>query len=78
LIEGGEHALLEDARFATLPVRVLVMEWHDTEDFPDGQAHVRERLASCSYHIVSDLDGTPGSGRRSIGMIWAVQGAGQI
>ena len=76
-IEGGEHALLEDARFATLPVRVLVMEWHDTEEHPDGQVHVRERLASCGYHIVSHLDCISGNGQWSTGVIWAVRVAGE-
>ena len=76
-IEGGEHALLEDVRFATLPVRVLVMEWHNTEEHPDGQAHVRERLASCGYHIVSHLDRISGSGQWSTGVIWAVRVAGE-
>jgi len=28
-IEGGEHAILNDPRFDVLPVRTVVMEWHD-------------------------------------------------
>ena len=76
-IEGGEHALLEDVAFATLPVRVLVMEWHNTEEHPDSQTHVRERLASFCYHIVSHLDRISGNGQWSTGVIWAVQVAGE-
>lgn len=77
-IEGGEHSVLEDARFATLPARVLVMEWHDTETYPDGRAHVRERLDECGYHVISDLNDIPGNGRRPFGIIWAVRGAVEI
>ena len=51
-IEGGEYELLEDPRFAALPVSRLVLEWHKTIDHPDGKAWCERRLTSLGYTVV--------------------------
>jgi hypothetical protein len=67
-IEGGEWAILGDARFAALGARRLVMEWH-THLCPDADPHaaVRRLLESAGYRIA--LDHPSGSLRN--GLIWA-------
>ena len=72
-IEGVEHVLLDDTRFASLNARVVVMEWHDTEQYPDGRVHARGRLADCGFRVISDPDGIPKSERKCTGLIWAVR-----
>ncbi len=52
-IEGAEYELLSDERFASLPVRTIVMEWHPTEEHTgdSGAAWCREKLTSYGYTI---------------------------
>ena len=52
-IEGSEYSLLADARFAKLPVRTLVLEWHPTPDFPgdSGGVWCRQRLTAAGYTV---------------------------
>jgi FkbM family methyltransferase len=52
-IEGGEHALLEDARLRQQRPRAIIMEWHCTADYPDGEAHCNARLRDCGYRVDS-------------------------
>jgi FkbM family methyltransferase len=67
-IEGGEYALLADPRFATLPVRILVLEWHRTPDYPDGHRWCVARLAEAGFRILSvEVDAGVN------GLIWAVK-----
>lgn len=65
-IEGGEYDILADARFADLHIKAMVMEWHVTEDHPDGAEWCFSRLRRLGYstHAVSDL-------KSDQGMIWA-------
>jgi FkbM family methyltransferase len=54
-IEGGEYQLLADARFAALPVRTCVLEWHKTPEHPDGRAWCEERLRSAGFVVRQGL-----------------------
>lgn len=65
-IEGSEHALLADDRFATLDVRLIVMEWHDTQAVPDARASCAARLAALGFEVDDRVDH-----RNGTGMIWA-------
>jgi FkbM family methyltransferase len=65
-IEGSEHALLADDRFATLDIRLIVMEWHDTQAVPDARASCAVRLAALGFEVDDRVDHHDGSG-----MIWA-------
>lgn len=68
-IEGGEYALLSDPRFARLPVRTLVMEWHRTTERPDGKAWCERTLAELGYQV------TPGIWTGDVnGLLWARRG----
>lgn len=51
-IEGGEYAILKDDRFADLDVRVIVLEWHNTPDVPDGYQWCRDRLTSLGFRCI--------------------------
>lgn len=51
-IEGGEYALLEDARFAALRVSRLVLEWHKTDEHPEGRQWCERQLESMGYTVV--------------------------
>ncbi len=65
-IEGGEYALLSDPRFARLPIRTLVMEWHRTSERPDGKAWCERTLAELGYEV------TPGIWTGEVnGLLWA-------
>jgi hypothetical protein len=65
-IEGGEYALLSDPRFARLPIRALVMEWHRTRERPDGKAWCERALADMGYEV------TPGIWTGEVnGLLWA-------
>jgi FkbM family methyltransferase len=49
-IEGGEWPILTDARLAQLPVRVLVMEWHEHRcPHPSPRAYARDLLAAAGF-----------------------------
>jgi len=52
-IESGEYPILADSRFAALKCRTIVMEWHDTDQHPDGGAWCRDRLTSLGYRVTS-------------------------
>jgi FkbM family methyltransferase len=64
-IEGAEYSILGDPRMAMLPVRTLVLEWHNTADHPDGRRWCAERLRALGFRV------TPGAldcGRA--GILW--------
>jgi FkbM family methyltransferase len=65
-IEGGEYAILGDARFDDLAPRFLVMEWHGS---PRDRDWCLTRLASLGYDIVQLFD------HESHGMLWAFRRA---
>ncbi len=52
-IESGEYPILSDSRFAALKCRTILMEWHDTDQYPDGGAWCKERLTGLGYRITS-------------------------
>lgn len=67
-IEGAEHGLLSDPRFAALKPRSIVMEWHSTEEHPQGQRRCVDSLESLGYSVETYLDLSP-----KTGMIYACQ-----
>jgi FkbM family methyltransferase len=65
-IEGAEWLLLADARFNSIPARVVILEWHP-EGCPTDDPH-REALSllrSAGYETVTVEGAPPG-----VGMIW--------
>ena len=67
-IEGGEWELLADPRFASLPARVLVVEYHPHLcPAPDPRAHAEALLTDAGWKLQHmDFDMPPGHG-----VIWA-------
>jgi FkbM family methyltransferase len=66
-IEGGEWRLLTDPRFAALPTRALVIEYHPTGcPSPDPRACVHELLRAAGYRTQEIADVPLGAG-----MLWA-------
>jgi hypothetical protein len=61
-IEGAEHRLLSDPRFAALKPRTIVMEWHSTDEHPEGQRRCVESLERLGYAVKSYLDLGPRTG----------------
>jgi FkbM family methyltransferase len=65
-IEGGEYELLSDPRFAELEARVLVVEWHNTPEHPDGRTWCLEKLKFLKYRVEEGAQDPP-----SAGLLWA-------
>jgi FkbM family methyltransferase len=67
-IEGGEWALLADPRFADLPARALVLEYHPHLcPAPDPRAHAEALLTGAGWKLQHmDFDMPPGHG-----VVWA-------
>src|ERR1044071_2593664 len=65
-IEGGEYTILGDRRFEKTHVRTIVMEWHNTDEVPDGRQWCIERLTSLNFKV---SDGALRYDRA--GMLWA-------
>lgn len=68
-IEGGEWAILTDARLRELDAPIIVMEWHwrfAPHSDPHGAAH--ELLRAAGYEIELDLPTEPPG---HMGVIWA-------
>lgn len=55
-IEGGEYSLLSDPRFSQLAVRLLVVEWHQTQQQPDGRSWCTQRLSELGYQVQPTQD----------------------
>ena len=67
-IEGGEWAILTDARLSQLGARALVLEWHSLGcPEPDPHAHVVELLANAGYRHTLVV----GERREHTGVVWA-------
>jgi hypothetical protein len=67
-IEGGEWALLADPRFADLPAKALVVEYHPHLcPAPDPRAHAEALLTGAGWKLQHmDFDMPPGHG-----VVWA-------
>jgi len=65
-IEGGEFEILSDPRFAALDVRLLVLEWHNTPEYPDAKSWCLEKLHSLGYQTQLGCEDLP-----LAGLIWA-------
>jgi FkbM family methyltransferase len=65
-IEGGEYSLLKDQRFAGLKVRCLVLEWHVTDEYPQGREWCINRLSELGYSVSSGKFDGPDNG-----LLWA-------
>jgi FkbM family methyltransferase len=65
-IEGSEYELLADARFLSLPVVSLVMEWHPTDRYPghSGAEWCRQRLHAAGYSVQE---------RRGFNVMWGLR-----
>ena len=55
-IEGGEYALLGDERFPKLLLRVLVMEWHESNQPDRNGAWCRKRLEDIGFRTSEIFD----------------------
>jgi FkbM family methyltransferase len=64
-IEGSEYELLEDPRFGELDIRTIIMEWHERDDRPDGNAWCCERLRELGFQLYPVFE------QKSNGMMWA-------
>jgi FkbM family methyltransferase len=69
-IEGSEHPLLADDRFATLRVGVLVMEWHNTAAVPQARLACKALLEAAGYEVQDGADAHDGAG-----VFWARRAA---
>ncbi|MGR8981775.1 MAG: FkbM family methyltransferase [Gammaproteobacteria bacterium] len=50
-IEGAEYEILGDNRFATLELKAIVLEWHQTGAFQDGRRWCVRRLEDLGYSV---------------------------
>ena len=50
-IEGSEHSILDDPRFAEIDARAILMEWHRVADVQDARERCCARLAGLGYTI---------------------------
>jgi FkbM family methyltransferase len=64
-IEGGEYSLLSDPRFADLKCKAMVIEWHNTSMYPDGQKWCIDKLKHLNYKVIPTID------FGDCGIIWA-------
>jgi len=53
-IEGGEYTLLSDQRFSEIKFRILLMEWHNTSDYPDGYTWCINRFKELNYSTIGE------------------------
>lgn len=65
-IEGGEYEILSDPRFAALNIRAIVVEWHNSEQYPDGRAWCLQKLQELGYRTHLGAEDPP-----SAGLVWA-------
>ncbi len=64
-IEGGEYGLLADERFGALGARTVVVEWHKTDNYPDGRKWCEDRLRTFGYRTRIGFEDLP-----LAGLIW--------
>lgn len=60
-IEGSEHGILDDPRFAEIDARAVLMEWHRVKDVQDARERCCARLSSLGYTIDESFI-VPGAG----------------
>ena len=75
-IEGSEWEILEDARFARIAARVLVLEYHPQgcpETDPRLAAHQALSRLGCCVHDIAVPHAPPG-----VGMLWAWRSAPSV
>jgi FkbM family methyltransferase len=65
-IEGGEYDILSDSRFASLQINALVMEWHVTDNHPNGGEWCLSRLQALGYATHTLFDS-----KSERGLLWA-------
>ncbi|MEH1849655.1 MAG: FkbM family methyltransferase [Nostoc sp.] len=65
-IEGGEYPIFADQRFEKLDVRMIVMEWHNTDEVPNGLDWSKQRLVSLGYQVTEGKLNYP-----TAGILWA-------
>jgi len=65
-IEGAEYEILSDPRFQQLDIRVLVLEWHNTPEYPDGLTWCLENLRGRGYQTRLGAEDPP-----LAGLVWA-------
>jgi FkbM family methyltransferase len=68
-IEGGEYDLLADARFASLNVRSVVVEWHNRNGREDGREWCFDRLRAAGFRTQAGVEDAP-----MAGLVWGVKG----
>jgi FkbM family methyltransferase len=65
-IEGGEYPILADPRFEKLDARMIVLEWHNTPEVPNGLEWCKNRLVSLGYQVTAGKLTYP-----TAGILWA-------
>lgn len=75
-IEGGEWPLLADPRLASLPARVIVLEYHGAGcPGDDPRAEAVAALEGAGYEVATTHERDPGAdGREGQGVAWAWRG----
>ena len=70
-IEGSEYDILFDARFRTMHIPHLVLEWHATPERPNADRDIAELLTSLGYTLYHGVPKEIPSCR--FGVLWAVK-----
>ncbi len=71
--EGAEYDILMDERFSHLPVKTLVMEWHDNERRSGTRDILHRRLLELGWHVQLGQEFSfdpPLSGLVRAGLMW--------
>ena len=72
--EGAEYDILMDPRFAAIDVDNLVLEWHATEEHPEADREIMERLRELDWTIQPISSDTVENQRElgllRVGMLW--------
>ena len=65
-IEGGEYPILMDPRFGTLSIGAVVLEWHNSPEYPQGRQLCCDLLEKLGYEVAEGAFTDP-----TCGMLWA-------
>jgi len=68
--EGGEYDIIFDPRFEDLRARFLVLEWHLTDQHPDGDVEIVERLHECGWEVVPTVEYRHDGRMQDTGVLW--------
>jgi FkbM family methyltransferase len=72
-IEGGEWAILADARFLDLSAPAIVLEYHSHQcPKPDPECAATMRLVEAGYEVISAAETPP---PQPVGLLWALGAA---